>query len=76
MNHAKRRRQQKTLIVSPQPEHTQAGQYFPALLQASETLAPGTVAEAIICHDDWCLLLSERGPCNCTPEVRVTELGR
>lgn len=76
MNRHERRRQQKTVLVaSPHPEQTRAGHYFPTLIVAGAHISPGTVAEAIVCHDDWCDLLNSRGACNCTPEVRVTALG-
>jgi hypothetical protein len=75
MNNAKRRRQQKTILVaSPQPAETSAGHYFPALLVAGESLAPGTVQSVDIFHDDWCDLLHSRGACNCNPEIQIAEI--
>jgi DNA-directed RNA polymerase subunit RPC12/RpoP len=29
---------------------------------------------ATVYHDDWCLQLNHKGPCNCNPEVRVTHM--
>jgi hypothetical protein len=77
MNRSERRRQQKNvLVVSPNSAHARAGNYFPPLLAAGAQSKPGTVSEAIIRHDDWCDLLGTRGPCNCNPEIHMTELGR
>jgi hypothetical protein len=77
MNRSERRRQHKNvLVVSPNSAHARAGNYFSSLLAAGVQSEPGTVSEAIIRHDDWCDLLTSRGPCNCNPEIQITELGR
>jgi hypothetical protein len=74
MTNAQRRRHHKhILIVNPKPEQTKAGNYLTALLAAGADIAPGTVHHVSIAHDDWCDLLTSRGPCNCTPDIRVTE---
>jgi len=43
-----------------------------AALRQSGLTGRGQVAHAYVAHDDWCALLSGRGPCNCNPDVRVT----
>jgi len=32
---------------------------------------PGTVNHVAVLHDDWCDLLSRKGPCNCDPKLQV-----
>jgi hypothetical protein len=51
--------------------------YFPGLLerldQAQGKLKPGALYTIDVLHDDWCLLLRGKGPCNCNPEIRQPE---
>ena len=37
---------------------------------AAGRIKKGTVTIADVFHDDWCDLLSGKGPCNCAPDVR------
>lgn len=47
-----------------------APNYLAKILALGETLPrrPGVHHVSVI-HDDWCNLLSEKGPCNCDPEI-------
>lgn len=45
--------------------------YVPLMIaecRRSGIQGPGAY-EITIYHDDWCDLLSKRGPCNCNPEI-------
>jgi hypothetical protein len=45
------------------------------LIKLIETLRRNPVGPGVnhvgIAHDDWCNLLSGKGPCNCDPEVQL-----
>jgi hypothetical protein len=49
--------------------------YAPKVLAVSEqaladgTIRPGQFYSLDVLHDDWCDLLTGKGPCNCDPEV-------
>jgi hypothetical protein len=43
------------------------------LAQAQSNLKRGELYTIDVLHDDWCLLLKGKGPCNCNPDVRDPE---
>ena len=54
---------------------TRTPNYIPrvvAALRQSGLTGRGQVAHAYVAHDEWCAMLSGRGPCNCNPDIRVT----
>lgn len=57
-------------------DHDYQGNYIPKMMDAARENPPkpGTVNHVAILHDDWCDLLSDKGPCNCDPEIQI--LGR
>jgi hypothetical protein len=57
------------LIVTRQH---QPANYLPKLIEALQHYPVGQgVNHVSIAHDDWCNLLSGKGPCNCDPEVQI-----
>lgn len=75
MNRHERRTQgKKTLVLSPDPARTKAGNYVPQALKLAENAQPGKVYMTTIAHDEWCEFLTKAGPCNCEPNVSMTEV--
>ena len=64
----------KALIVTDKPERARGSRHLEDLLAATREhpLGPG-VYTALVKHDSWCLLLANRGPCNCKPDIEITE---
>lgn len=65
---------QKAIIFTNKPERVRSSQHLADLLDAcqSRPLPPG-VYNVLVRHDSWCRLLADRGPCNCRPDIEVTE---
>ncbi len=65
---------QKVLILTDKPERARTSQHLADLLEACQgrPLTPG-VYSVVIRHDSWCLLLANHGPCNCKPDIEITE---
>jgi hypothetical protein len=65
---------QKALILTDKPERVQTSQHLADLLEACQRrpLRPG-VYSVVVCHNPWCLLLANRGPCNCQPDIEIVE---
>ena len=34
-------------------------------------IAGGTRNQAIVAHDDWCMLIRGLGACNCNPDIEI-----
>lgn len=41
-----------------------------AVRQKPQLVKPGTITNAYIAHDDWCLIF-KGGDCNCNPDVTL-----
>jgi len=55
-------------------DHPMGGNYEAKLEAALSQVKPGDIYEAAVAHDDWCALLSGRGPCNCDPDVTMKKV--
>ena len=71
----KRPKRVKALFVTSadRAKYIKQDNYLPALLARMQFLPPG-VYHTTTYHDDWCLLLAQRGSCNCRPEI-VFDIG-
>lgn len=67
------RETQKNRILYVTDHDAINGNYFRKVLEAAKKNPPrpGTVNHVSVAHDDWCNLLSGKGPCNCDPEVTI-----
>jgi hypothetical protein len=62
------------LILTGKPEQARKSQHIADLLEACQgrPLRPG-VYNVVVRHDSWCNLLVDLGPCNCRPDIEITE---
>lgn len=49
-----------------------SGNHISKLLEElkSNPPKPGTINHVTVMHDEWCNLLSGKGPCNCSPDIQ------
>jgi hypothetical protein len=65
-----------TLILTLHSERVRQSHYLRCLdaLIRARTSVTGRVSVVTVRHDDWCPLLTDRGACNCHPELVVEEV--
>jgi hypothetical protein len=56
-----------------QPIIPNLGNHIPKLQEGlkSNPVWPGSVNHVAVLHDEWCDLLTGKGPCNCNPEIEI-----
>ena len=62
----------KTAIITDKPEHVLGSHIADLLTATRERPLPPGVYTVRVKHDSWCLLLANRGPCDCNPDIEMS----
>ena len=62
----------KAAVLTTKPQQVHQSPYIADLVDAfREKDLPRGVYSVLVAHDAWCVLLKNRGPCNCNPDIEI-----